>query len=157
MSRMHTHACVHACLRVNIDVHDAPIHAYMCQHELPPTGDLQRQNVRVLGTQIPVIVATEDREIFSEKLHEINETLALSYPATDIEGATQPDLVARVLLRTVLAYPLVCIRSRANTGTCRCCGGCLQDWLPCARARSFRVGRAGQWICRQRSRAPDPR
>ena len=64
----------------------------MHQHKFPHTGDLQRQNVRVLGTQIPVIVATEDREIFSEKLHEINETLALSYPATDIEGATQPDL-----------------------------------------------------------------
>mmetsp|Transcript_21516 Transcript_21516/g.29267 ORF Transcript_21516/g.29267 Transcript_21516/m.29267 type:complete len:1145 (-) Transcript_21516:474-3908(-) len=55
--------------------------------ELYDNGDLERHNVRVLGTQIPVIVATEDREIFSEKLTEIHETLALSFPATTIEEA----------------------------------------------------------------------
>ena len=50
-------------------------------------GDLARYNVRVLGTQIPVIIATEDRQLFSEKLAEINETLALSFPATTIDDA----------------------------------------------------------------------
>jgi len=43
-------------------------------------GELQKYDVKVLGTQIPVIVATEDREIFSETLKQIDETLALSYP-----------------------------------------------------------------------------
>ena len=57
-------------------------------------GDLARLNVRVLGTQIPVIIATEDREIFSEKLAEINEALALSYPATTVDGAC--DAAARI-------------------------------------------------------------
>lgn len=46
------------------------------------SGDLQKHNVRVMGTPISTIVATEDREIFSEKLREIDETLALSYPGT---------------------------------------------------------------------------
>jgi len=57
--------------------------------ELWRSGDLQREGVEVLGTQIPVIEATEDREIFSEKLKEINETIALSYSATTTEGALE--------------------------------------------------------------------
>ena len=57
--------------------------------ELWRNEDLQRRNIRVLGTKIDAIVATEDREIFSTKLREINETLALSYPATTVEGALE--------------------------------------------------------------------
>mmetsp|Transcript_44556 Transcript_44556/g.90012 ORF Transcript_44556/g.90012 Transcript_44556/m.90012 type:complete len:1247 (-) Transcript_44556:249-3989(-) len=52
-------------------------------------GDLAKHNVRVLGTQIPVIVATEDREMFAEKLAEIDETLALSFPAVTIDQACE--------------------------------------------------------------------
>jgi carbamoyl-phosphate synthase large subunit len=55
--------------------------------ELWRTGRLQAAGVEVLGTQIPVIEATEDREKFSEKLKEINETIALSYSAINIEEA----------------------------------------------------------------------
>ena len=51
------------------------------------SGFLAANNCKVLGTQIPVIEATEDREIFSEKLKEIDETIALSYPATNCEEA----------------------------------------------------------------------
>ena len=57
--------------------------------ELWRRGDLQREGVEVLGTQIPVIEATEDREIFSEKLKEIDETIALSYSATNVEEAVE--------------------------------------------------------------------
>ena len=57
--------------------------------ELWRNEDLQRRGIRVLGTKIDAIVATEDREIFSTKLREINETLALSYPATTVEGALE--------------------------------------------------------------------
>ena len=55
--------------------------------ELWNSGQLQAAGVEVLGTQIPVIEATEDREIFSEKLREIGETIALSYSANNIEDA----------------------------------------------------------------------
>ena len=55
--------------------------------ELWRRGELQKAGVEVLGTQIPVIEATEDREIFSEKLKEIGETIALSYSATSVEEA----------------------------------------------------------------------
>ncbi|KAL7556855.1 hypothetical protein ACA910_016326 [Epithemia clementina (nom. ined.)] len=57
--------------------------------ELWRSGKLQEAGVEVLGSPIPVIEATEDREIFSEKLKEIGETIALSYPATTIEGAVE--------------------------------------------------------------------
>jgi carbamoylphosphate synthase large subunit/anthranilate/para-aminobenzoate synthase component II len=57
--------------------------------ELWRSGRLQRAGVEVLGTQIPVIEATEDREIFSEKLKEIDETIALSYSATNIAEAVE--------------------------------------------------------------------
>lgn len=57
--------------------------------ELWRTGELQKAGVEILGTQIPVIEATEDREIFSEKLKEIGETIALSYSATNIETAVE--------------------------------------------------------------------
>jgi len=52
-------------------------------------GRLQKAGVEVLGTQIPVIEATEDREIFSDKLKEIDETIALSYSATSIDEAVK--------------------------------------------------------------------
>jgi len=55
--------------------------------QLWKTGQLQAAGVEVLGTQIPVIEATEDREIFSAKLKEIDETIALSYSATSIDEA----------------------------------------------------------------------
>jgi carbamoylphosphate synthase large subunit len=45
--------------------------------------------VEVLGTQIPAIEATEDREIFSQKLAEIGETIALSYSANTIVEAVE--------------------------------------------------------------------
>ena len=55
--------------------------------ELWKTGQLQASGVEILGTQIPVIEATEDRVIFSEKLAEIGESIALSYAATNVEEA----------------------------------------------------------------------
>jgi carbamoylphosphate synthase large subunit/anthranilate/para-aminobenzoate synthase component II len=57
--------------------------------ELWRKGELQKAGVDILGTQIPVIEATEDREIFSQKLAEINETIALSYSATTIDEALE--------------------------------------------------------------------
>mmetsp|Transcript_9613 Transcript_9613/g.36018 ORF Transcript_9613/g.36018 Transcript_9613/m.36018 type:complete len:1506 (-) Transcript_9613:175-4692(-) len=57
--------------------------------ELWEAGELQRRGIKVLGTQIPVIVATEDREKFSVKLREINETLALSFPASNVDEAIE--------------------------------------------------------------------
>ena len=62
------------------------------------SGDLAKHGVRVLGTQIPVIIATEDRELFGEKLEEIGETLALSFPATTVQQVMRGCVCYVVLL-----------------------------------------------------------
>jgi len=67
--------------------------------ELWKEGLLQAAGVEVLGTQIPVIEATEDREIFSTKLKEIGETIALSYSATSIPDA--------IIAANKIGYPVL--------------------------------------------------
>ncbi len=57
--------------------------------ELWKTGQLQKAGVEVLGMQIPVIEATEDREIFSQKLQEIRKSIALSYSAGSVLEAVE--------------------------------------------------------------------
>lgn len=55
--------------------------------ELFENGDLERYNVEVLGTPIPTIIDTEDRERFAAILDEIGETAALSKPANTVDEA----------------------------------------------------------------------
>lgn len=57
--------------------------------ELHRAGVFDKYHCRVLGTPIDVIIATEDRQIFSKKLLDINETLAVSKSATSLEEAVQ--------------------------------------------------------------------
>lgn len=59
-------------------------------------GVFKKYDCRVLGTSIETIIATEDREIFSRKLQEINEKLAASASATDVETAVD---VARKVVK----------------------------------------------------------
>jgi carbamoylphosphate synthase large subunit len=47
--------------------------------ELWKAGVFEKYDCKVLGTSIETIIATEDRELFSKKLAEIDERLALSY------------------------------------------------------------------------------
>lgn len=67
--------------------------------ELYQSGVLAKYNCRVLGTSIDTINATEDREIFSQKLKAINEKLALSYSAVNIEQA--------VVVARKIGYPVL--------------------------------------------------
>ena len=50
--------------------------ALNCGVALHDSGVLQKYGVKVLGTQIDAIVATEDRQIFADKLKEINEKVS---------------------------------------------------------------------------------
>ena len=51
------------------------------------SGALAKYGVDVLGTPIPVIEDTEDRQRFAERLAEIGETIAKSAPATTVDEA----------------------------------------------------------------------
>lgn len=53
----------------------------------PPPGILAHYGVRVLGTSVPSIIATEDRDIFASKLLDIGEKIAPSVAATSTEDA----------------------------------------------------------------------
>jgi carbamoylphosphate synthase large subunit len=61
--------------------------ALNCGMALDRMGVLEKYGVRVLGTQVKVIEATEDREIFAAKLAEIKEHVAPSATATSVEQA----------------------------------------------------------------------
>jgi len=63
--------------------------ALNCGVDLEKKGLLAKYNVQVLGTQIPVIEATEDRDIFAKKLVEIDEKIAQSEAVTTVEEAVR--------------------------------------------------------------------
>jgi len=52
--------------------------------EMYQKGILAKHNVKVLGTSVESIIATEDRGIFMDKLNEINEKVAPSFAVTTI-------------------------------------------------------------------------
>jgi carbamoyl-phosphate synthase (ammonia) len=55
--------------------------------ELDEAGVFAEHDVHVVGTSIETIIATEDRELFSRKMHEINEKIADSYTAVNVAEA----------------------------------------------------------------------
>ncbi|KAK8797635.1 hypothetical protein WA158_005981 [Blastocystis sp. Blastoise] len=57
--------------------------------ELYQSKTLEKYNIQVLGTPIQTVIDTEDRELFKEKLIEINEKLALSAPALTLDEALE--------------------------------------------------------------------
>jgi carbamoyl-phosphate synthase (ammonia) len=58
-----------------------------CGIELEKRGILEKYGVRVLGTSVASIEATEDRGIFSDKLNEIDERIAPSFAVNTVEDA----------------------------------------------------------------------
>mmetsp|Transcript_26422 Transcript_26422/g.40908 ORF Transcript_26422/g.40908 Transcript_26422/m.40908 type:complete len:1515 (+) Transcript_26422:117-4661(+) len=81
--------------------------ALNCAVELYKKGIFDKYNVEVLGTPIDVVIHTEDRQLFSDKLNEINEKIAESYAVNNIEDA--------VVAAKKIGYPLM-IRSAFALG-----------------------------------------
>ncbi len=73
--------------------------ALNCGVELYRRGVLERYNVKVLGTQVNTIIATEDREIFVEKLDEIEVKTIKSRAASTVEEALE--------IAEELGYPII--------------------------------------------------
>ncbi|XP_075036384.1 carbamoyl-phosphate synthase [ammonia], mitochondrial [Mixophyes fleayi] len=61
--------------------------ALNCGVELFKRGVLKEYGVRVLGTSVESIMFTEDRQLFSDKLNEINEPIAHSYAVESVKDA----------------------------------------------------------------------
>ncbi|RMX68210.1 hypothetical protein DD238_007062 [Peronospora effusa] len=63
--------------------------ALNCGVELEKRGVFEKYGVQVLGTQIDVINYTEDRELFNDKLAEINESIAQSEAVGSVDDAVK--------------------------------------------------------------------
>ena len=73
--------------------------ALNCGVELDKTGVLKKYNVKVLGTPVKAIMDTEDRELFVERLDEIDVKTIKSEACEDIQQA-------RVAAKN-LGYPVI--------------------------------------------------
>lgn len=81
--------------------------ALNCGIELKKSGILDKYNIKVLGTPIQTIIATEDRKEFSDRVVEIGERVAPSAVVTSYEEALEA-------VKT-LGYPLL-VRSAFSLG-----------------------------------------
>ena len=73
--------------------------ALNCGVALYRRGILEKYNVKVLGTPVQAVIDTEDREIFTERLSEINVKYIKSEAVTDLESA--------VTAANKLGYPVI--------------------------------------------------
>ncbi len=79
--------------------------ALNCGIQLYKSGVLERYGVQVLGTPVQTIIDTEDRELFVEKLDEIDVKTISSVACSSIEEATKAaaELGYPVILRSAFA------------------------------------------------------
>lgn len=79
--------------------------ALNCGVELYQSGVLEKYNVKVLGTPVEVIMDTEDRELFVERLNEINVKTIKSHACQNIEEAraAAADLGYPIIVRAAYA------------------------------------------------------
>jgi len=73
--------------------------ALNCGVQLYQSGVLEKYNVQVLGTPVKAIMDTEDRELFVERLDEINVMTIKSHACEDIESARKA--------ASELGYPVI--------------------------------------------------
>ena len=81
--------------------------ALNCAVEMYESGIFEKYGVEVLGTPIDVVINTEDRQLFSDRLNEIDEKIAESYAVYNIEDAVDA--------ANKIGYPLM-IRSAFALG-----------------------------------------
>ena len=112
--------------------------ALNCGVELHNRGVLAKYGVRVLGTQVDAIVATEDRQIFADHLKQIGEK---------VRAAAWGGLRRDVFVPIVASYPLpraACPERGCHVGRGRSQSGRV-DQVPRDDPIRLRPGRPGQW------------
>ncbi|NXB51836.1 CPSM synthase, partial [Leucopsar rothschildi] len=79
--------------------------ALNCGVELFKQGVLQKYGVKVLGTSVESIMATEDRKLFCDKLTELNEKIAPSLAVESVEDALKAaeEICYPVMIRSAYA------------------------------------------------------
>ena len=80
--------------------------ALNCGVELYNKGVLAKYGVRVMGTPVETVIATEDRQIFNDKLNEIGEKIAKSATAESVDTAKKVALEIGYPVMIRAAYTL---------------------------------------------------
>ena len=80
--------------------------ALNCGVELYQKGILKKYNVKVMGTPVETVIATEDRQIFNDKLNEIGEKIARSATAETVDSAKKVALEIGYPVMIRAAYTL---------------------------------------------------
>jgi carbamoyl-phosphate synthase (ammonia) len=80
--------------------------ALNCGVELYNKGVLKKYGVSVMGTPVETVIATEDRQIFNDKLNEIGEKIARSATAETVEEAKREALAIGYPVMIRAAYTL---------------------------------------------------
>ena len=80
--------------------------ALNCGVELYQKGILAKYNVKVMGTPVETVIATEDRQVFNDKLNEIGEKIARSATAETVDGAKKVALEIGYPVMIRAAYTL---------------------------------------------------
>jgi carbamoylphosphate synthase large subunit len=85
--------------------------------ELHRAGVFEKYHCRVLGTPIETIIATEDRQIFSQRLLDIQETLAISQSAQTVQQAVRVagEIGYPVLVRAGEDHLVLCTKDGMNS------------------------------------------
>lgn len=81
--------------------------ALNCGVELHHTKVLERYNMKVLGTPVKSIIDTEDRQLFADRLAEINIPIAKSFACDTLEQAHDA--------ATKIGFPVI-VRSAYSLG-----------------------------------------
>jgi len=63
--------------------------ALNCAVQMYNAGTFEKYDVRVLGTPVDTVIATEDRELFAGKLKEIDEKMAVSIAVKTVDDAVK--------------------------------------------------------------------
>lgn len=70
--------------------------------ELFQRGILEKYGVKVLGTPVESIMATEDRQLFADKLMEINEKIAPSIAVESVRKLHKITHIKQTYIHSVL-------------------------------------------------------
>jgi len=79
--------------------------ALNCAVEMYKAGIFDKYNIKVLGTPIDVVINTEDRQLFDDRMKEIDEKVAQSHTADNIEQAVEAakDIGYPLMIRSAFA------------------------------------------------------
>jgi len=124
-----------------------------CGVALEKSGVLEKYGVRVLGTSVAAIEATEDRGIFSDKLNEIGERIAPSFACDTLDEALEASKTIGFPCMVRCAFALGGLGSALIDTEEKFEAHCREAFASTPQALAAGCGRGGGWAV---ARGPRP-